>query len=299
MSAQPGKPDYDSVLKRLLLRAHDGFLALVAPELSWQGERSPELRAVARQADLVWEVRAQDGRSGLLHVEPQTEAEKDIGERVLEYAVRLWRRDHLPVRSVVVFLSPAGSIPQSPFVLDWMGQERLRYVFDVIRLWEIPQERVLETPHYDLWPLAALMADVTAQSVVEVAGRIAGAPVTSGERDELEKSLALFAGMSLPTETLREVVRRAHMTLNLWEHSSLKEVLAEMLREQIHEEALQEGRHEGMRESIRVVLDARFGPLDEALSSAIQRADEAALKDILAHAATDTAEQLRQRLGVG
>lgn len=295
MSTQPEKPDYDSVLKRLLLRAHDGFLSLVAPELSWQGERSPELRAVARQADLVWEVRAQDGRRGLLHVELQTEADKRIGERVLEYAVRLWRRDRLPVRSLVVFLRPAGGIPQSPFVLDWMGQERLRYVFDVIRLWEIPQERVLETPHYDLWPLAALMADVTAQSVVDVAERIAGAPVTSGERDELAKSLALFAGMSLPPEALREVVRRAHMTLNLWEHSSLKEVLADMLREQIHEE----GREEGMRESIRVVLEARFGPLDKAMSGAIRRAVEAALKDLLAHAATDTEEQLRQRLGVG
>jgi hypothetical protein len=299
MSTQPEKPDYDSVLKRLLLRAHDGFLSLVAPELSWQGERSPELRAVARQADLVWEVRAQDGQSGLLHVELQVEAKKDIGERVLEYAVRLWRRDHLPVRSVVVFLSRAGNIPQSPFVLDWMGQERLRFVFDVIRLWEIPRERVLETPYYDLWPLAALMADVTAQSVVDVAERIAGAPVTSGERDELAKSLVLFAGMSLPTEAVREAVRRAHMALNLWEHSNLKEVLAEMLNEQLIEESREAGREEGMRESIRLVLAARFGPLDEAMSGAIQRADEAALKDLLPHAATDTEEQLRQRLSVG
>ena len=50
------RPDYDQALKRLLTRAHDGFLALIAPGLAWRGERSPELPASARQADLVWEV---------------------------------------------------------------------------------------------------------------------------------------------------------------------------------------------------------------------------------------------------
>src|SRR5439155_24986578 len=54
--APPERPDVDQTLKRLLLRAHDGFLALVAPGLIWRGELSPELPAVARRADLVWEV---------------------------------------------------------------------------------------------------------------------------------------------------------------------------------------------------------------------------------------------------
>ena len=53
---QPGKPDYDQALNRLLLRGHSGFLSLVDPNLTWQGELSPELPAVARHADLVWEV---------------------------------------------------------------------------------------------------------------------------------------------------------------------------------------------------------------------------------------------------
>ncbi len=57
MSGPQGeRPDYDQTLKRLLLRAHDGFLGLVAPELTWRRELSPELPAESRQADLVWEV---------------------------------------------------------------------------------------------------------------------------------------------------------------------------------------------------------------------------------------------------
>ncbi len=65
------RPDFDQALKRMLLRAHDGFLALVAPDLTWIGERSPELPAVARRADLVWEVRDTQHRRGLANVELQ------------------------------------------------------------------------------------------------------------------------------------------------------------------------------------------------------------------------------------
>ena len=38
-------PDYYSALKRLLLRAHDSILDLVAPGVTWHGEVSPELPA--------------------------------------------------------------------------------------------------------------------------------------------------------------------------------------------------------------------------------------------------------------
>ena len=103
---QPGKPDYDQALRRLLLRGHSGFLSLIDPSLTWQGELSPELPAVARHADLVWEVGQPDGQRGILHIEIQT-------------------------KSVVLFLRPAASVPSSPFVLEWMGREVLRYAFDV------------------------------------------------------------------------------------------------------------------------------------------------------------------------
>ena len=54
-SGRPSRqgPKYDQALKRLLTRAHDGLLALIAPGLIWQGERSPELPAVVRQGPVV------------------------------------------------------------------------------------------------------------------------------------------------------------------------------------------------------------------------------------------------------
>lgn len=40
MQPTAGRPDYDQPLKRLLLRAHDGFLQFVAPRLPWRGARA-------------------------------------------------------------------------------------------------------------------------------------------------------------------------------------------------------------------------------------------------------------------
>ena len=107
----------------MLSLAHDDFLRLIAPEYTWKAELSPELPATLRQADLVWEVVDAHGERGLLHIELQTHAEANIGERMAEYGMRLWLREHLPLRSVVVFLNPSANVPESPFriQLGWIG----------------------------------------------------------------------------------------------------------------------------------------------------------------------------------
>ena len=57
------------------------------------------------------------GNAGCCMSSCRTKVEKDIGERITEYALRLWRRDHLPVESVVVFLRPVVSIPEPRLVI--------------------------------------------------------------------------------------------------------------------------------------------------------------------------------------
>jgi hypothetical protein len=53
-----------------------------------------------------------------------------------------------------------------------------------------------------------------------------------------------------------------------------------------------------MRTSIRLVLEGRFGQLDEALAAAIERAGEDILKAALPHVASDSLEHVRARLAV-
>ena len=57
-----------------------------------------------------------------------------------------------------------------------------------------------------------------------------------------------------------------------------------------------EGKVEGLREATRAALAGRFGAPDEALLALIAAADEPALLAVLAHIATDTPDQMRERL---
>jgi hypothetical protein len=281
------KPDYDQALKRLLTRAHDGFLALIAPGMIWRGERATELPAVARRADLVWETDDENGNHCLLHIELQTRADDEMGERLTEYKLRLWRRDHLPVQSIVVFLRPTENLPTSPFVIPWKGNASLQSDFDLVKLWEIPPERVLETDNYDLWPLASLMGEASVERVVAIAERISTAtPLLPAERSELTGLLVVLAELRLRKRTVIRALRRNPMIDELIRNSSL------------FEEAKAEGKAEGERRMLALMLEARFGPLGEDFRAAIGSADEAALTAIAQHAATETFEQLRARLGL-
>ena len=137
-----------------------------------------------RQADFVWRVARPDGGRGALHLELQTQADADLGERMLEYAVRLWRREHVPVRSVLILLRPTRQVPSPSFRLDWGDRAVLRYAFDVVQLWEQPQALVLARPEPALWPLATLMAGATVHTTTLVAERLAQADLPFGERRE-------------------------------------------------------------------------------------------------------------------
>jgi len=177
----------------------------------WKGERSSELPAVARRADLVWEVESPAGNRGLLHIELQTEPDDEMGERLADYMIRLWRRDHLPLRSMVIFLRPTEKLPPSPFVIPWREHPSLTCAFDVIKLWELPAERVLDTTYYDLWPLASLMAGTSIERAVAIAERIAAAPLSQAERGELTGLLVVVAEVRLRHREVLEALRRNPM----------------------------------------------------------------------------------------
>lgn len=178
--------------------------------------------------------------------------------------------------------------------MRWGGEDRITVVYDVIRLWEIPQEQILSTSSYELWPLAALMAGTTVESTQSIAERIAAAPLERAERSELIGLLAVLAGIRLPRDAILAVLRRNHMLDDLLKESSV----ASAWFEEGIEQGLQQGLQQGMRNTIRLVLEGRFGTLDEAVRAALDQADETLLADLSRHAGTDSLEQIRARLGM-
>lgn len=313
--------DYDVALKKMLETAHDGFLALIAPGVQFEAALPTELPATTRQADLVWAVTFDaDGspqrQQGLLHIELQTTARPDLGERLLEYMVQLWlrerrgRRAHgeddpiIYVRSIVVVLRPTAALTDPPLRISWADEQRLEFTYDVVKLWEITPERVLKTDYYQLWPLTSLMAGVTAESTVAVAQRLAEAPLPRAERSDLIGLLIVLAGLRLGRMDLSVALRRNLMFGELLKESNFAEVIYDLGREEGEakgrEEGEAKGREEGeevgLRTSLRLVLEGRFGTLAADVMTAIDALDSGALTEALRHAAIESLEQVRQRL---
>ncbi len=303
------QPDYDQPLKAIFEADPDGVLELLAQPVKWVKSRSPELPSRMRRADLVWEVERPGRQHGLLHIELQTQVEEHLDERVTEYSLRLWLRDKLPVRSMVIFFRPGGALPVSPFNWSWDAQGGYGYPFEMIRLWEFQPEQILETPHYMLWPLAGVMGkEVTPDSFGRVAEQIIHTPLLRPQVADLVGELTAIGGLRLQKEEIVEALRRHPMLEDLLRESSFTEVVADILRPEIkaegraeglaegRAEGLAEGRAEGMREAARKVLTKRFETIPEDLLTALHAADEATLNALLDYIVTDSLEQLRTRL---
>lgn len=192
-------------------------------------------------------------------------------------------------------VSSAATVPTSPFAVTWGGRETLRYTFEVVRLWEIPAERVLDTNAYDLWPLATLMAGATVQMAVSVAERIAEAPLPLGERSELTGLLVVLSELRLGRREVLQALRRNPMIDELVKQSSL----AEEFFEEGKSEGISQGIGLGLSQAVRLALEGRFGELSPDLLTALESADTAKLQEVAKHAGTDTLEQIRARLGLG
>ncbi|HEX8032544.1 MAG TPA: hypothetical protein VF510_01790 [Ktedonobacterales bacterium] len=307
--------EYDAALKKLLETAHDGFLALIAPDVTFEAALPTELPATTRLADLVWAVTfdagqqedAPDGsgenvgasrHKGLLHIELQTRAEVDLAERLVEYALRLWLRERrerraqgevdpaVYVRTIVVVLRPTAALVMPPLQMLWGKERRLEFTYDVVKLWELPPELVLDTHYYQLWPLASLMANITPTSAVAVAERLADAPLPRAERSDLIGLLITLAGVRLGKVDLVAALRGNLMLDDLLKESNIGEVM--------HDLAVERDR----REALRLVLEGRFGTLPDDMIAAMNQRDGDALAELLRHAGTDTLEQMRARLGL-
>ncbi len=71
------------------------------------------------------------------------------------------------------------------------------------------------------------------------------------------------------------------------------------LAEVFFEEGEAKGRAEGMRTSIRLVLEGRFGSLDQALLDAISHVPDAELERLVILSAKGTLDDVRVGFGLG
>jgi len=161
-------------------------------------------------------------------------------------------------------------------------------------LWQIPCQQVLASDSYGLWPLVSLMRGATVETTLEVAHRIATAPLPHDIRAELTGLLGVLAGVRLPLRAVLAELRRNPMISDLIQETGW----AQAWKEIWNEEGRNQGKLEGERRMARLALEGRFGHLDENILAALNTADETVLQTVVLNCTSDTLEQIRTRLGL-
>jgi predicted transposase/invertase (TIGR01784 family) len=163
----------------------------------------------------------------VLHLEFQTEPNKNIPFRMADYRLRLYRKfPNKQIHQVVIYLSPSKSdlVYETKFNIGTLNHE-----FNVIRLWEQPTE--IFQQYQGLLPFAALSQtrnpEDTLRQVAKEIENIADKQVQSN----VAASTAIISGIALNKEIIQRLLR--------------SEIMKESV---IYQEILLEGKAKGLAE---------------------------------------------------
>jgi predicted transposase/invertase (TIGR01784 family) len=140
----------------------------------------------------------------VLHIEFQTLPKNNIPFRILDYRVRLYRKDpNKPVRQVVIYLKQTSSelVHQTSFTM-----ERTHHEFDVIRLWEQPASLFLQYP--GLIPFAVLGDCLDAEEMLRQSAQRVDQIANPTIKANLMAASGILAGLKLEDEVVYRILRR-------------------------------------------------------------------------------------------
>ena len=161
---------WDNSLSTLINSHPQAFLDLLLPGARCLQQHRTKLSGTQRQPDAVLEVERYD-EIFIFNPEFQSSQDRKMAERLLLYHMLIWdqfqRKDEykekdLAIRTCVLAPFERAKIPPSPLLWTQPGEppgqkvERVRFSYEVIELWKIRCEILLDLGHLALYPLLPL-----------------------------------------------------------------------------------------------------------------------------------------------
>jgi predicted transposase YdaD len=169
MAKRKSAPKQWDILTKMLTQANpQDLVSWVLPNAAYIGEVNVELqRKHPVFADLLYTIEC--GREQMvLHVEFQRQQDDEMGRRVWQYNCLASFHTELPVYSVVIYLVKDSPIVDPPYEVKVpIGLTVHSFLFQNIKLWEIPREILKQQQLSGLLPLLPLTQDGKRREVVE------------------------------------------------------------------------------------------------------------------------------------
>jgi predicted transposase/invertase (TIGR01784 family) len=213
----------------------------------------------------------------ILHIEFQTDPNKNIPFRMTDYRLRIYRKyPNKKVYQVVIYLSPSRStlVHETTFNLG-----ELIHNFNVIRLWEQPTE--IFQQYQGLLPFAALSQtnapEETLRQVAKQIENIADKQLQSN----VAASTAIISGIALSKEIIQRLLRSDIMKESVIYQEILHEGLAEGLAKG-KAQGLAKGKAQGLAK----------GKAQGLAKGKVQERNQIALNMLLSNIAPDVITQI-------
>jgi predicted transposase YdaD len=185
---------------------------------------------------------------------------------MIDYRVRLHRLyPHKEVHQMVIYLQET----RSPLAYQEVFElAQTRHKFNVIRLWEVEAEELLQFP--GLWPFAVLGKAANREAVLrDVASRIEKLRDRK-EQSNLAASTAILAGLILEKGLIQRILREEIMR---------ESVIYQEIKAEGKEEGLQQGLQQGMQQGMQRgeatlalrLLNRRLGQISATIEEQIRQ----------------------------
>ncbi len=179
----------------------------------------------------------------ILHLEFQTEPNKNIPFRMADYRLRLYRKfPEKEVHQVVIYLSPS----RSPLVNETtFSLKELKHNFNVIRLWEQPT--AIFQQYQGLLPFATLTKTNNPEETLRQVARQIDNIADRQLQSNVAASTAIISAIALDKEIIQRLLRSEIMK----ESPIYQDILLEGLAE-----GLAKGKAEGLAEAVNQIASS-------------------------------------------
>ncbi|WP_153039601.1 Rpn family recombination-promoting nuclease/putative transposase [Thermoanaerobacter sp. YS13] len=233
---------YDITLKDMFSDLTDDILSYF---LGIQHIKIEELnvefpRVEMRESDMIFKCITKEGNTIAVHLEFQSDNDKEMPYRMLRYAVEIMEKHELVPYQVVVYIGENNLNMADGVDFDFGKENFLRYRYRIIDVGEVKFNEITQTNYYELFTLLPLM---------------------DKERRKKEKELYLkecaemIKKIPLEQERKREVTARAKILAELvYEEEIIDKMFVEVIKMLNLEKSvtfrklIEEGRKEGEKE---------------------------------------------------
>lgn len=272
--------DYDITLKTLSDKLPHHFVNFIFEDFNGEiAQLNKELPANIRESDCLIKVKDTNKHTEfILHLEFQSSHDANMPHRMLSYFARIYDTYKLPIYPLVMYLNPdnSGLNIVDTFVNSIYDKNILFFEYEVLKIWEIDQNRIIDNNLYGLFPilpLAKTKAIDDKQNLTECFNLVR----EIGIEDKVLKAdiyvcTGILAGLRYPKELIESL-----MKVEIMEESVIYQDILNKGIEKGREKGIQKGREEGMKEgmekSIIQILSKRFGNISPGLADIIYHAE--------------------------